>query len=62
MKEGRVREAFLTPLCSAPWDREHKQREVDGTGKREAGMLTAEFSLSHTHTLTHILTGMHLIT
>lgn len=32
-RRGREREAFLTPLCSAPWDREYKWGEVDRTGE-----------------------------
>lgn len=53
-EEGGEREAFLTPLCSAPWDREHKQGEVDRTGERKVGMLTAAIFLSLTHTTMHV--------
>lgn len=52
----RKRKAFLTPLCSAPWDREHEWGDVDRTGEREVGMLTAAISLP----LTHIHTQMYI--
>lgn len=43
------REAFLTLLGSAPWDRENKQEEADRRGERWVGILTAATSLKYAY-------------
>lgn len=46
MKE---RKAFLTPLCSAPWDRKHKRKSLTGQeGERLACWQLPSLSPSHT--------------